>query len=58
MVQHLKGLCKTHSPNFLFIMGTKNKSRVVKKMLNNCGFVDMVFIDPHSLSRGLAFAWK
>ncbi|KAJ9178389.1 hypothetical protein P3X46_010276 [Hevea brasiliensis] len=57
-VHNLKGLNAAHSPHFVFLMETKNKSQLVKKILNRCGFSDMVVVDPQGLAGGLAFAWN
>lgn len=57
-IHNLKGICGSHSLDFLFLMETKNCFRVVKRKISSCGFVDCFTVDPIRLVGGLCCAWK
>ncbi|KAG8632605.1 hypothetical protein MANES_18G036550v8, partial [Manihot esculenta] len=57
-IRHLRGMCASHSPDLLFVMETKNSDHFVRKKLQLCGFVNMLFVSPIGRSGGLLVAWR
>lgn len=57
-IHHLKGICKSHSLDVVFLIETKNKEHVVHKWLIRCNFVNVTTINPVDLAGGLCCAWK
>ncbi|KAG8632910.1 hypothetical protein MANES_18G025104v8 [Manihot esculenta] len=51
-------MCSFHSPDILFLIETKNNRNFVKKKINQCGFVDMLVVNPQGLAGGLVLAWR
>ncbi|KAI4297235.1 hypothetical protein L6164_037130 [Bauhinia variegata] len=58
IVHNLKGMCRSHSPEVMFLSETKNESGKVKGWLKKCRFLNMKMVEPIGRAGGLALAWK
>lgn len=57
-VRNLKEECFRIKPQIVFLMETKQKARVVRKVRRRCGFGEEWLIDPVGQSGGLALWWN
>ncbi|XP_029145698.1 uncharacterized protein [Arachis hypogaea] len=57
-IHTLKGICKSHSPEIVFIRETKNQSRQVKAKLRACSYENWHIVNPSGMAGGLALTWK
>ncbi|KAK4258618.1 hypothetical protein QN277_005049 [Acacia crassicarpa] len=56
--RNLKEECFRRKPHLVFLMETKQKARVVRKIRRRCGFVEEWLVDPVGTSGGLALWWS
>ncbi|KAK4279410.1 hypothetical protein QN277_011196 [Acacia crassicarpa] len=56
--RNLKEECFRRKPHLVFLMETKQKARVVRKIRRRCGFVEEWLVDPVGTSSGLALWWS
>ncbi|KAK4270612.1 hypothetical protein QN277_019396 [Acacia crassicarpa] len=57
-VQNLKEVCFRKKPQLVFVMESKQKARVVRKIRRRCGFTQEWIVDPIGYSGGLALWWS
>ncbi|XP_072064279.1 uncharacterized protein [Arachis hypogaea] len=57
-IHTLKGICKSHSPEIVFISETKNQSRQVEAKFRACSYESWHIVNPSGIAGGLALAWK
>ncbi|KAI4313183.1 hypothetical protein L6164_026181 [Bauhinia variegata] len=57
-VHALKEICKSHSPDVVFLAETKNNEDKVQAWLKKCKFRNFVNVNPRSTARGLVLAWN
>ncbi|XP_050212592.1 uncharacterized protein LOC126664301 [Mercurialis annua] len=57
-VKNLKMLCRSNSPDVVFLMETKNSISKIKKVFAYCEFSNVMAIDPIGKSGGLCLVWK
>ncbi|XP_072090561.1 uncharacterized protein [Arachis hypogaea] len=57
-IHTLKGICKSQSPEIMFISETKNQSRQVKIKLQAFSYENWHIVNPSGMAGGLALAWK
>ncbi|XP_072087095.1 uncharacterized protein [Arachis hypogaea] len=57
-IHTLKGICKSHSPEIVYISETKNQSRHVEAKLRVCGYENWHIVNPAGVAGGLVLAWK
>ncbi|KAI4300718.1 hypothetical protein L6164_034061 [Bauhinia variegata] len=57
-VHNLKGICRSHSPEVMFLSETKNENGKVKGWLKKCRFLNTEMVEPIGRAGGLALAWK
>ncbi|XP_072066997.1 uncharacterized protein [Arachis hypogaea] len=57
-IHTLKVICKSHSPEIVFISETKNQSQQVEAKLRVCGYENWHIVNPTGVAGGLVLAWK
>ncbi|XP_072071784.1 uncharacterized protein [Arachis hypogaea] len=57
-IHTLKGICKSHSPEIVFISETKNQSRQVEAKLRVCDYENWHIVNPAGVAGGLVLGWK
>ncbi|XP_072060382.1 uncharacterized protein [Arachis hypogaea] len=57
-IHTLKGICKFHSHEIVFISEIKNQSRQVEAKLRACSYENWHIVNPSGMAGGLALAWK
>ncbi|XP_072076750.1 uncharacterized protein [Arachis hypogaea] len=57
-IHTLKGICKSHSPEIVFISETKNQSRQVEAKLRVCGYENWHIVNSAGVAGGLVLTWK
>jgi len=54
----MQGICKSHSPEVMFLCETKNIASTVEEKCKRVGFQKFFCVNPRGTAGGLALAWK
>ncbi|KAK4286588.1 hypothetical protein QN277_003124 [Acacia crassicarpa] len=57
-VRNLRDECSRKKPHLVFLMETKQKASVVRKVRRRCGFTEEWIVNPVGKSGGLALWWS
>ena len=57
-VHSLKGICRSHSPEVVFLYETKNQPLFVSNILGASGYNNCFCVDPIGIVGGLVVGWK